>query len=430
VASAQTYPNHQAELLREYVWGLDYIDELVAIVSAGTSDPQYILQDTNHNVVGVIDNAGNIQQYNYTPYGELRLVEDVPTCGTPPCTTVTPLDYAANPSALQVDHFHQGLYADHETGLIHNRARAYNPRIGRFNERDPNGSGVLLTSVLARNAMSRQVFSSVDAGGMYVDGLNPYEYLRTNPTNGTDPTGQFTYMDTLITAGLAGGLYTAASTYAHFDDSGSKWKIAASFAKGAGMGTFAAMGFGLLSSALASYAGISVAAATTSIGLMTSPAMLGLSVDSYQDAETYADRVMAGIDIGLAGTAVIATHAAAYSAGGDTLAILTAAARRAHARVGPGSGHAHGSRVHTALKHEVQALGRSDLHPEASYLNGKYVRYGSPGIRVDVAEGPVDAPYVIYDLKTGGAKLTQRRIAEIRRHLPPASQGAPIVEIR
>jgi RHS repeat-associated protein len=51
------------------------------------------------------------------------------------------------------------------TGLIYYRARAYDPTLGRFTQRDPIGL----------------------AGG-----LNPYVYVGNNPVNFTDPTGEWT----------------------------------------------------------------------------------------------------------------------------------------------------------------------------------------------------------------------------------------------
>jgi hypothetical protein len=48
---------------------------------------------------------------------------------------------------------------------------------------------------------------------------------------------------------------------------------------------------------------------------------------------------------------------------------------------------------------------------------------------VDVVEGPLNAPTSIYDLKTGGAKLTPARIREIQKHVP-GSSNVPVIEVR
>jgi hypothetical protein len=114
----------------------------------------------------------------------------------------------------------------------------------------------------------------------------------------------------------------------------------------------------------------------------------------------------------------------------STQSILTSAAQRAHATVGPGRGPVHGTRVHSAFRNEVNALGNPNLHTEVSYLNGVEVPYGTPGsIRVDVVEGLRSAPTAVYDLKTGSATLTPARIAEIQRHIPGGT-NVPVIEIR
>jgi hypothetical protein len=72
-----------------------------------------------------------------------------------------------------------------------------------------------------------------------------------------------------------------------------------------------------------------------------------------------------------------------------------------------------------------------DLGTEVSCTSGLVVKRGTPGaIRVDVAVGPVDAPLAIYDLKTGSAKLTDARVAQIRRELPASDMFVPILEVR
>jgi RHS repeat-associated protein len=57
---------------------------------------------------------------------------------------------------------HQGLLQDCQFGLIYNRARYFDPRFGRFTQNDPLG---------------------------YVDGLNPFESLCSQPYSHLDPMG-------------------------------------------------------------------------------------------------------------------------------------------------------------------------------------------------------------------------------------------------
>lgn len=114
-----------------------------------------------------------------------------------------------------------------------------------------------------------------------------------------------------------------------------------------------------------------------------------------------------------------------------TLDQLSAAAGRAAAKVGPGSGRFFGTSVHSAFRIEVDALDNSSLFTEQSYLNGIPVEYGTPGsVRLDVVEGSLENPATIYDLKTGNAALTRSRIEQIRSHLPPSANDVPVKEVR
>jgi hypothetical protein len=101
----------------------------------------------------------------------------------------------------------------------------------------------------------------------------------------------------------------------------------------------------------------------------------------------------------------------------ETTADLTAAAGRAAETVGEGSGAVYGTKVHTAFKAEVDAMGNGTLEAEQSFRPGEgVVRYGARGsVRADVvqrdAQGNVAA---VYDLKTGRAMLTPARVQQIR----------------
>ncbi len=112
-----------------------------------------------------------------------------------------------------------------------------------------------------------------------------------------------------------------------------------------------------------------------------------------------------------------AQGAAAAAEGGTTLDELSAAANRAAQDFGTGRGPVYGTRVHAAFRAEVEALGRSGLRTEVSYLNGAEVPYGTPGsIRIDVGQystsGQIEA---VFDLKTGSATLTPARIQQIQQ---------------
>ena len=119
---------------------------------------------------------------------------------------------------------------------------------------------------------------------------------------------------------------------------------------------------------------------------------------------------------------------------GTTLADdLAVAAQRAAQGLGPGQGPVYGTLVHAAFKTEVDALGLPGLpniFTERSFLNGLEVGYGTPGsVRLDVVNGPLNAPISIFDLKTGGAILTPGRIQQIQAHVPGGA-SVPIIEVR
>jgi len=105
------------------------------------------------------------------------------------------------------------------------------------------------------------------------------------------------------------------------------------------------------------------------------------------------------------------------------------AVARAVAQVGEGRGAVYGTRLHSALR--VQADASPNLRSEVSYLNRREVEYGTKGsVRLDIIGYKDGKPAVIYDLKSGSAKLTAARIARIRAELPPAMRDLPIEELR
>ncbi|MCL6475222.1 MAG: RHS repeat-associated core domain-containing protein [Firmicutes bacterium] len=107
------------------------------------------------------------------------------------------------------------------------------------------------------------------------------------------------------------------------------------------------------------------------------------------------------------------------------------AANNAQRIVGSGRGAAHGTRVHTEFAKQVQQISRGRIRAEVSYRNGVVVPRGSRGsVRVDAVRGRLDKPKEIWDLKTGGAQLTPKRIEQIRRHLPKGCENIPIREVR
>ena len=78
-------------LHRQYVYGLNYVDEPVAYFDAAGTTPHFILQDANYDVVGVTSDQGVLeQQYTLSPYGQYLYIEVIALCSQPVvCATAT-----------------------------------------------------------------------------------------------------------------------------------------------------------------------------------------------------------------------------------------------------------------------------------------------------------------------------------------------------
>lgn len=115
--------------MRQYVWGLRYVDDLIQrkrdTSGTGLDETLYAVTDREFNVVALASTTGAIQQrIVYTPYGEPTFLTAV---------------YNASSNTYDWRHLFQGLRNDEETGLIYNRNRVLHPLLGRFLQRDPLG---------------------------------------------------------------------------------------------------------------------------------------------------------------------------------------------------------------------------------------------------------------------------------------------------
>jgi len=169
-------------VLKQQVWGLRYIDELVQVAINGdpVDDPEfdpddgdhtpsyyYTVHDTQYNVIGLVDDAGDlVERYAYDRYGNRTVYQ--PVDGTD-AWCLAPGRYSARvqvagqsqPYGLCEVGF-QGLWHDEAIDTVDNRARVYLPPLGRFAQTDPLG---------------------------YPDGLNPYAAYHVM-WGGVDPTGE------------------------------------------------------------------------------------------------------------------------------------------------------------------------------------------------------------------------------------------------
>jgi RHS repeat-associated protein len=128
-------------LLRKYIYGPG-IDQPVCMMEENDQySPYYYHYDGLGSVVALSDSSGDtVQTYEYSVYGQVA-VEDVNN---------------ANP------YMFAGCRYDIEIGLYYNRARYYNPFVGRFLQTDPIG---------------------------YEGGMNMYAYCGNNAINLVDPMG-------------------------------------------------------------------------------------------------------------------------------------------------------------------------------------------------------------------------------------------------
>jgi len=162
------------QTLKTYVWGEQYIDELVQInTHIGTIGSFWTMQDANYNVLSVIDSTGSlVERYEYTPYGERTTyatrasLDDPPSVNDPLLLTPqeTPVRLSGTIPVALCDIGHQGLMHDQATQLIYNRLRMYSPDQQVFMQPDPK---------------------------RYVDGMNYYQYVSRNPVLYRDPMGLF-----------------------------------------------------------------------------------------------------------------------------------------------------------------------------------------------------------------------------------------------
>jgi RHS repeat-associated protein len=136
-----------SRVVATYLRGLA-IDETFSRV-AETRKTHYLVDALNSTLFLTDDGGNKVQQYAYDPFG--RLVQQIP-----------------GPPAIDQPFTYTGREWDGATGLYHYRARYYDPMPGRFLSEDPFPGTVDFPRT-----------------------LNPYPYAFNNPTDFTDPQGEF-----------------------------------------------------------------------------------------------------------------------------------------------------------------------------------------------------------------------------------------------
>src|SRR5690606_13445786 len=165
VLSERDGPTSSDDTLREYVWGLQYIDEILARDEDKTGDGDtrdagdetiYYVQDANWNVRTLLDDSGSaVGRVLYDPYGLPSFLEgDWDTLSSSAYgNRVLFTGRLWNPTSLTYDY----------------RNREYSPYLGRFLQRDPIG-----------------------IWGDEANAGRGYGYAGSGPIGSTDPFGDLT----------------------------------------------------------------------------------------------------------------------------------------------------------------------------------------------------------------------------------------------
>jgi RHS repeat-associated protein len=137
-----------------YVWSESYVDDLVArdqSTNGGVVTRVYAQQDANHDTTSLVNASGTVlERFVYDPYGA-RIV-------------LTASTWATTTDSQSWVYGFQGGRLDPLTNKINFRNRDLDTGTDTWMEKDP---------------------------APYVDGPDPYQFLRSNPAMGTDPLGLF-----------------------------------------------------------------------------------------------------------------------------------------------------------------------------------------------------------------------------------------------
>ena len=241
--------NDDSQVLKQHVWGLTYIDELCQIAinqdpdNADTGEATenlcerlfYALQDTNFNVLGILNHAGRlIEHYEYTPYGRRTIYShdwilgDLD--GDLDCDNddeaILNSQQGSRPASMADLYGDGGVFyndymymtwafialnihgAQDDTPVLHARLESargldaeYKPLSGvALNDFGHQGllhdreTGLVYNRkrpyypLRARFGV-REMLGQAEPGGGYQDGMNLYQYVRSAPVSHTDPSG-------------------------------------------------------------------------------------------------------------------------------------------------------------------------------------------------------------------------------------------------
>jgi hypothetical protein len=198
------------------------------------------------------------------------------------------------------------------TGTVTPASAEYIPHLGRWAQRDPNGAALVLDPALVHHGASPMVTISMAYELQFADGMNFYQFVRSNPAIGTDPSGMFTYADLMtsqsvsawvrtsmkfaaigtVGAGVFGGLR---SGYEAQLMGGNAKQIAAAAVRGAGYTGYKAFARVLIASAMIA-SGPGGLALAGGIGLFESAEAYGEARERQELAQTQEDLSLATFD--------------------------------------------------------------------------------------------------------------------------------------
>jgi len=360
-----------------YIYGLDAIAQ-----AAGASEPKYLLYDGHGSVRQLSNNIGNsIASYSYDAYGSA---------------------HGFNPGEAATKLLYTGEFYDSHSGFYYNRARWYNPSVGRFNRLDPfAGSN--------RDPQS----------------LHKYLYAHCNPINGMDPSGSSFILDFTIQNAIRGSIAAVAFSIISFT---------AAKLRGATWGQ--ALWQGVKTAGITGFAFMSPLFAWSLVAV--TPVLVGLGIYSGditgEDVPEIAAYVAAGIAL------ILLFKSARYSVWEVRTAIRLKLPRAANnLRTGHsvrprrnlkwrraierGDKQAQGSLLHGELADLMRAENMTNLGVEVSYNDaGVIVRYGrSESIRLDYTVYRHGRAIKVIDLKPSDV-IKSSRVNQICQFLELSSE--------
>ena len=322
-----------------------------------------------------------VQHIEYVPFGEVFVEERNNIWNTP---------YLFNAKEF-----------DEETGLYYYGARYYDPKIC--------------------------LWVSTDLKQEYFPNNSSYAYCCNNPIILIDPEGNSpTVITGIIGAGIGGII-------------GGGFEVASQLLKNGKVSNWKAVGGSALQGAITGgVAGLTGGASlvTTAAATGTANAVGGVANRAIRGQHSTARDVLTDATVGTifgAGGKIIGAGLSSLTSSVSKQATskLTQLASKVIANMGAGKGPVYGTKVHSAFGKIANGMkiGKYTIRTEVSYLNGNIVKHGTKGsARIDAGLYNSKGELVhVFDLKTGGARLTPQQVKHIQTQ---TQKQVPVTEIR